>query len=722
MTNVPPSTVLTQVVRFEEPAFRTTAGVTRVAVAGCEVSQSVGEPLLPYKTIRFLLPPEGKVISVKGVAQGMRAIQGFWTVDYGRFPKSPSLSQELLAASEPDPDIYRSEMPFPQHRVETASVQRMNGYDVALVRVYPVQYRPLRGELTFAPVVEVTVSVETGETPKRRLPRQRATSQKSHESRIVAFVHNPEMIGAYARQSAPERLNDTPAYDYLLITKSNLVEAFQPLVNLKSSGGLSVKVETVEYITSSEAGRDVPEKIRNYIRYAYENWGISYVLLGGDTGTVPCRYAHVSMGSLLANPTLPTDLYYACLDGTWNGDGDGRWGEPDDGESGSPVDLLAEVYVGRAPVDTPAEVTIFVNKLIQYASGVHPNARSALFVAEFLGESPSGPAQGGDMFTPILSLFEPYDLAWLDDRPHTTPQWTRADALGALNQSPHLAVFNGHGDDSTLMGGNSASIRGIRTSHLDSITNLHPFFAYSVGCNVGQFDNDKFSPDAIGEELVKRHSRGAFAAIFNSRLGWYDPTDEARFSGEFQEKFFEGLLSQGRTNLGAANQLSKHAMLAQVESSGIMTYRWCYYEITLFGDPHLAWQAPSPPIAVTSHGTPVSWLASYGWTNDFEMAASADTDGDGMAAWQEYVAGTSPVDPASVLKVAAEQTGHSEVRLSWPSATDRLYTVWAASVPGSSDFVLLTNNLAATPPVNTFIDVNQTAISRFYRIQVQQGQ
>ena len=29
---------------------------------------------------------------------------------------------------------------------------------------------------------------------------------------------------------------------------------------------------------------------------------------------------------------MPADLYYACLDGPYNYDGDGNWGEPHDGK------------------------------------------------------------------------------------------------------------------------------------------------------------------------------------------------------------------------------------------------------------------------------------------------------------------------------------------------------------------------------------------------------
>jgi len=59
-----------------------------------------------------------------------------------------------------------------------------------------------------------------------------------------------------------------------------------------------------------------------------------------------------------------------------------------------------------------------------------------------------------------------------------------------------------------------------------------PFLAYSVGCNAGEFDNFTFLPDCIGEELVKSNACGAFAAVLNSRAGWFDPQEEWKYSGE----------------------------------------------------------------------------------------------------------------------------------------------------------------------------------------------
>jgi len=50
---------------------------------------------------------------------------------------------------------------------------------------------------------------------------------------------------------------------------------------------------------------------------------------------------------------------------------------------------------------------------------------------------------------------------------------------------------------------------------------------------------------------------------------------------------------------------------------------------------------------LTDNGTPEWWLAENGWTQQFERAALADADEDGLAAWREYVAGTNPNDADS---------------------------------------------------------------------------
>ncbi|MBN1270211.1 MAG: hypothetical protein JXB04_11540 [Kiritimatiellae bacterium] len=601
--------VLTAAYDFAEPVIEVRGDYARVTVAGCASLSRIGEPIVPLSTARLLLPAGYRVVGVRAdTPVDPVTLEGSWTVEFGRTPVRQPRREEggapIAADDEPDPAIYGSSAPYPGDWVELAGVQSLNGHNIALIRVYPVRYVPAQGELFFAPRIEITLTLAPGSSRERAHPAARTRSRTA--TRVADFVDNPETLedaAAGGTKASPAPLN---GYDYLLITPTNLLSAFQPLLDRKSADGLAVQTESIESITTNYAGSDLAEKVRHCIRHAYTNWGVEYVLLGGDITNVPCRYAYVDMDLPELDSYIPCDLYYACLDGSWNFDGDGRWGEPTDGEGAGDVDLLAEVIVGRAPVDTPAEAALFVEKALRYETNGHPHAEDVLLTAQYLGYyAPGVHAQGGDMFDPMLPLLNDHVLTWLDDRPETTAQWAAADAIAALNSNPHIVMYAGHGDVDAVM--------RLEISDLDAVTNAELFLAHSVSCNAGEFDNDQFSPDCIGEEFVKRHSGGAFAAVFNSREGWFDPQEEWRYSGEFQIEFFDQLIVQGQTRAGQASQLAKHAMLGQVETSGIMPYRWCYYGITFFGDPHVPVKQAGCRLTVdpVSGGTPAGMVLKW---------------------------------------------------------------------------------------------------------------
>jgi hypothetical protein len=584
---------------FDRPQRGTNGHNVRIVMPGCGQLNRRGEPALPFRTARLLIPPGSKVTKVEATPVGDPVkLEGTWHVEYAGQPLSrPGRGQgEYLGGI--NRLIYNTDDLYPREAAELVSVQRLAGCDIALVRLYPMRYKPASGELRFASQLDVQLTLTPALTNAE--PPLHPPGPGRVKSRVASFVDNPDLLAAYEWESPAAARPAQENFDYLLITSSNLVTAFQPLVERKIKDGLAVNVATVEDISYTVSGADAPEKIRNYIRQAYTNWGISYVLLGGGTTVVPCRYAYVRADLPPKDSYIPCDLYYACLDGSWNSDGDRHWGGPHDGEQGGDVDLLAEVYVGRAPVSSAEQVKTFVEKSVRYETHGPLNPTNALLMATFLGDFPTGPCQGAAMYEPLLPLLSSYDVRWLDDRPKKVPQWMQREALEALNQSPHVVFYNGHGSEEILM--------RLHTFELARLTNQWPFLLFSVGCGAAEFDHGKFFPDSFGETLINGSSQGAFAAILNSRVGWFDPQYPWKYSGEFQAKFLDELVRGRSRNLGGACQRAKEDLIGSVEGEGPMTYRWCYYEITLLGDPHLPFQLPdhNEQLAVGAQSNPLA--------------------------------------------------------------------------------------------------------------------
>ena len=584
---------------FANPQVVTEDGYCRVSIAGCAQHAQPGEPVLPFRTAHILLPPGYGVqkVRVEGL-EAARSTRLKSKVEFGRSPSPLGEPRPRLPVrpvpDKPNAKIYGSSSPYPATRAQLASVQRLCGYQIAFVRLFPAQYVPRSGQLVFSRRVRLTLELSPEPAKRQALPAPRRG--RAPAARVAALVDNPALLAEYdtvqagAAALAPgagAQLSSGQAYDYLLITSDALKDYFDTLVAQKVADGLSVKTETVEHIYATTSGTDDPDRIRNYIRDAYTNWGVQYVLLGGDAGVVPKRdaYGYV-VGVPPEEQSIPCDLYYSCLDGTWNGNGNGIWGEATDGDGGGDVDLMSEVYVGRAPVDTPAEVATFVSKIVSYEQNGTANRNNALFLAEYTGSSiiPPSPAyQGGRALDKLTQngYFDGYTVDKLDDRPYYTPQWDAADCIAKLNDSPHIVVHFGHGNEQYVM-------RMLRPD-VDSLTNQHLFLLNSAACHCGAFDYS----DCIGEDFSKRNQYGAFAVIMNTRYGWYDKTYIWHWSGEFLQTFYKRLLTDGFLNVGLALQLSKEDMFSLVETTpGVSSpYRWCYFTITLLGDPHTALKA-----------------------------------------------------------------------------------------------------------------------------------
>jgi hypothetical protein len=394
-----------------------------------------------------------------------------------------------------------------------------------------------------------------------------------------------------ARTAEPFRPTPLPSVlgspvAYVIVTTDALVSSFQPLADWKTASGVPTVVRTLSFIRDQyPQAVDDPERIRMFERDAYTRWGTRWVLLGGDTEILPARYAHMTA---LGDELLASDLYFSCLDGNWNADGDSTWGDgfAGDTDPGDDADLLPEVWVGRAPVVTPVDAQRFVTKTLTYETTPVADAmEQVLFFAEVI--TPQN-WTGGLPQLDGAQIVEQDQLPILDTAPnqhvarlyenYTDARWrpgalreTRAAVIDSLNRGYNIAMHVGHGyrevmscgDDNLTNGDAGALTNGTR------LTNF-----YAIDCTSNAIDYA-----SIGEALMRSPNGGAVTNIGSTTL------DFPVFGRKYQKEYFRILFRDSVTAVGEAQARQK---LPYVGSSYFDGFdRLSQLSLLLLGDPEL---------------------------------------------------------------------------------------------------------------------------------------
>ena len=125
---------------------------------------------------------------------------------------------------------------------------------------------------------------------------------------------------------------------------------------------------------------------------------------------------------------------------------------------------------------------------------------------------------------------------------------------------------------------------------------------------------------------------------------------------------------------------------------------------------------PLPP----PYGTPIPWLISYGFTNNFATAELSDPNGNGFAVWQDYLAGLNPRDPNSKFGIQSfsEPQPGQPPQITFSTVVGRTYRVESSTTLESwtilQDYIVGTGgNVSVTDDRNL-----STVSSVFYRVVV----
>lgn len=116
--------------------------------------------------------------------------------------------------------------------------------------------------------------------------------------------------------------------------------------------------------------------------------------------------------------------------------------------------------------------------------------------------------------------------------------------------------------------------------------------------------------------------------------------------------------------------------------------------------------------AINNAGIESAWSGISSGT--ILLDPQADTDADGMNNANEVVAGTSPLDVNSVLRILSLSTGNL---LTWSSVSGMTYQVHATT-DLMSNLTPLSGVITGAAPTATYLDTPATNSARFYRVKV----
>jgi hypothetical protein len=263
-------------------------------------------------------------------------------------------------------------------------------------------------------------------------------------------------------------------------------------------------------------------------------------------------------------------------------------------------------------------------------------------------------------------------------------------------------------------------------------TTIDPVNKYAYGADIGWMDWSGGSGQTATGVVIGAYVCSGF--IYSANVGWINLGSGSPTNGIYYQNLSANDFGVNQDGLG---HLSGYAWGANIG--------WITFEQT-YGMPKInmitgqmsgyVWSANCgwislsnavayvqtdtiSPGALAPDGLPIAWLLlNFGTTN---VNANADPTGKGITIGQDYLAGTDPNNPNSILRITAESfsSGGTNAELTWNSVLTRYYYILKTPSLGSpvwtdSGLGLVSPSIGSTTSAS-FGDTN--APMRFYRVE-----
>jgi hypothetical protein len=685
------------VVKMKVPSLRiqTKDNFHRLKIKNASFYPKRGKPYLPVKNLFFLLPPQKSVERIEIISVKKSLLEGEFTLHTTGGPIPLSVKKEGKPLSPLPCPLFNYF--YPQNLIKESPIQYWDGYPLLPLTIFLVQYNPALKKLVRIESLEFKVKLRKVPSSPQNFPQVSPSFLPTKIRKLVVNQEFLKRSPQNFLNSLTLRKQEEEKIFYLIITNEEMYIPFLELLEFKKreKGFEGVVVKLAE-IYQQYPGGDRPQQIRNCIRGYYQRYRVQgyqvYVLLGGDVWRnrriitdpiyqnqreileneereleakedltpeeeqrleeinkelvkirekaeiLPARIVETTVRGAVLLPervftkTMAADLYYACLDGEW-GEDKNKDGILQAKEMSREIDLMPEVYVGRAPVDTLTEAKNFVAKVIGFEKKPSPHLKNILFLCYRFDK-----VNDSVIIAEEIQNLIPEGGGFQIHREYTSRGGATNSVWGIL---PEIGIFNHNGH---------AHISGFGASHFDpplppgalyyfsmgvnNTRNHSPsgklFFFNSCGCYAGDFTGDEVGEgwevtvsfslkkerralekkpdrtpeeerrlkqlkenllnfslfdDCVTEEMILHSTGNAIATVSNSSYGLYDETDARLYSGEYQIEFYQKYLREGLLRVGEILASSKITFIPYSHQE--TPYLWIQFCLNLLGDPTL---------------------------------------------------------------------------------------------------------------------------------------
>jgi hypothetical protein len=404
-----------------------------------------------------------------------------------------------------------------------------------------------------------------------------------------------------ADQSEPSLLDPTNSAEYLIITEGSFYENTMQLKSYREQAGLKVEVVRVEDIYDEfNYGIKSPLAIRDFLKYAYENWDqsrpILYVVLIGDASY---DYKTISTTQKDLVPTLlfetqkygatASDNLYALVSGD---------------------DQIPDLIIGRVPIRDNVQLNAYMDKIREYENPANRGEwrNRGLFISgndagtyEQFTMQPAFRAQNRrliNMNVPAAFISRKLNTIRDQSLPVDPNFGSTTDLINDFDDGLALVNFFGHGG-----GGIWSDVQLLNNSDIDRLNNQGKYpFITSMTCFTGSFENS--SMDAIAEKLLLTPAKGAIGLYASSGLGWLH-NDFALGWNLTTFLFTPGITVGEGMLLAEIHYLSNDEYVTENYTTIIPSYASLKYSMVnqynLLGDPYIFLKPPADDLKLTGN-------------------------------------------------------------------------------------------------------------------------